>query len=64
MFKLKLNKMVVICVSFRQEGHVRPVDVKSNLDSQFTKCKFLISKMSFNYKSGKRAVMYLCLVFL
>jgi hypothetical protein len=26
--------MAVICVSFRQEGHVRPVYVKSNLDSQ------------------------------
>ena len=34
MFKFKLNQMVVICVSFRQEGDVRPVYVKSNLDSQ------------------------------
>jgi hypothetical protein len=34
MFKLKLNKMIVICVSFRQEGDVGPVYVKSNLDSQ------------------------------
>jgi hypothetical protein len=32
MFKLKLNKMAVICVSFRQEGDVRPVYVKSNLE--------------------------------
>jgi hypothetical protein len=33
MFKLKLNNMVVICVSFRQEEGVRPVYVtapKSN----------------------------------
>ena len=34
MLKLKLNNMVVICVSFRQEEGVRPVYVKSNLDSQ------------------------------
>jgi len=34
MFKLKLNKMIVIYVSIRQEGDVRPVYVKSNLDSQ------------------------------
>jgi hypothetical protein len=34
MLKLKLNNMVVMCVSFRQEGGVRPVYVKSNLDSQ------------------------------
>ena len=30
----RLNKMAVICVSFRQERDVRPVFVKSNLDSQ------------------------------
>jgi hypothetical protein len=34
MLKIKLNKMVVICVSFGQEGDVCPVYVKSNLDSQ------------------------------
>jgi hypothetical protein len=34
MLKLKLNNMVVMCASFRQEGGVRPVYVKSNLDSQ------------------------------
>ena len=32
MFKFKLNKMAVICVSLRQEGDVRPVYVKSNLE--------------------------------
>ena len=32
MLKFKLNKMAVICVSLRQEGDVRPVYVKSNLE--------------------------------
>ena len=34
MLKFKLNKMAVICASFRQEGDIGPVYVKSNLDSQ------------------------------
>ena len=34
MLKLKLNKMAVICASFRQEGDIRSIYVKSNLDSQ------------------------------
>ena len=32
MFKFKLNKMAVICISLRQEGDVYPVYVKSNLE--------------------------------
>ena len=34
MFKLKLNKMIVIDVSISQEGDVRQVYVKSNPDSK------------------------------